>query len=231
MALRFAAEGCDVAVNYVEVPDRNNAAEAQQVADEVRALGRRALCVAASVTDADAVQAMVDEVIGYFGCLDILVNNAGITRDKTLKNLEKSDWDAVIDVNLTGAFNCARAVVEHMRERRYGRIVSLASVVGQVGNIGQCNYGASKAGLIGFTKSLAKELARRGVTVNAVAPGFIATEMTQAMPPEVLEQVTASIPVGRMGKAEEVAAAAVFLASEEASYVTGHVLCVNGGMY
>lgn len=231
IALRFAAEGCDVAVNYVDVPDRDNAAEARQVADEIRALGRRALCVSASVTDAVAVQAMVDEVIGAFGCLDILVNNAGITRDKTLKNLEKADWDAVLDVNLTGAFNCARAVVEHMRERRYGRIVSMASVVGQVGNIGQCNYAASKAGLIGLTKSLAKELARRGVTVNAIAPGFIETEMTQAMPPEVLEQVTASIPVGRMGTADEVAAAALFLASEEASYVTGHVLCANGGMY
>ncbi len=231
IALRFAAEGCDIAINYVEAPDRDNGVEALGVAEEVAALGRRGICVACDVSAVAGVEAMVGEVLEQFGQLDILVNNAGITRDKTLKNLDKGDWDAVLAVNLTGAFNCSRAVIEHMRERRRGRIISISSVVALMGNIGQCNYAASKAGLIGFTKSLAREVARRGITVNAIAPGFIATEMTQAIPPEVAEQIVEGIPVGRMGAPEDIAAAALYLASDEASYVTGHVLSVNGGMY
>ncbi len=231
IALRFAQDGCDIAVNYVVEEGRDNAAEAAQTAEEITALGRQAICVEADVTDLSAVEAMVGQVIETFGKLDILVNNAGITRDKTLKKLAKEDWDKVIAVNLSGAFHCASAVIGHMRERRYGRIISISSVVAQMGNIGQTNYAASKAGLIGFTKSLAREVARRGITVNAIAPGFIDTEMTQAIPDDVIEQIVATIPMGQMGRPEDVANAALFLASDEASYITGHVLSVNGGLY
>lgn len=231
IAVCFARAGCDVAINYLAESGRDNLAEAEAVAAEARALGRRALCVEADVTDFEAVQAMTNRGIEQFGALDILVNNAGITRDRTLARMSRAEWDAVIAVNLTGAFNCSRAVIEHMRERRRGRIISLSSVVGLAGNIGQANYAASKAGLIGLTKSLAREVARRGITVNAIAPGFIETEMTDAIPAEVREGIIESIPVGRMGRSEDIAHAALFLASDEAAYVTGHVLSVNGGMW
>ena len=231
IGLRFAEEGCEVAVNYVAEAGRDNAAEADEVAEQIRALGPQAICVEADVTDLEAVEDMVAYVIQRLGKLDILVNNAGITRDRTLKKLSKEDWDRVIEVNLTGAFHCARAVIDHMRERRCGRIISISSVVAQIGNIGQTNYGASKAGLIGFTRSLAREVARRGITVNAVAPGFIDTEMTQAMPDDIKEQVTATIPLGRMGTPEDVANVALFLASDAASYITGQMLSVNGGLH
>ncbi len=231
IALRFAEEGCEVAVNYVTEAARDNAAEADEVAEQIRALGRQVICVEADVTDLEAVEDTAAYVIERLGKLDILVNNAGITRDRTLKKLAKEDWDRVIEVNLTGAFHCARAVIEHMRERRSGRIISISSVVAQMGNIGQTNYAASKAGLIGLTKSLAREVARRGITVNAVAPGFIDTEMTQAIPEDIREQIVATIPMARMGRPEEVAAAALFLASDAASYITGQVLSVNGGLY
>jgi len=231
IALRLAGAGCDVAINYVDVPDRDNAQEARDVADEARAMGRQAVCVQADVTDMVCVQAMVGDVIEAFGKLDILVNNAGITRDSTLRKLAKEDWDSVLAVNLTGAFHCARAAIEHMRERRYGRIISLSSVVALSGNIGQTNYAASKAGLIGLTKSLAREVARRGITVNAIAPGFIDTEMVQAVPEDIVQQIVAGIPMGRLGQPEDVANAALFLASEQAGYITGHVLSVNGGLH
>jgi 3-oxoacyl-[acyl-carrier protein] reductase len=231
IALRFAEEGCDVAVNYVAEAGRDNAAEAEGVAEKIRALGPKAVCLEADVTDPEAVEAMVARAIEAFGKLDILVNNAGITRDRTLRKLDRKDWDAVLAVNLTGAFNCARAVLEHMREREYGRIISLSSVVALMGNIGQTNYAASKAGLIGFTKSLAREVARHGITVNCIAPGFVDTEMLQTVPEKVMEQILAGIPLGRLGRPEEIAAAAAFLASEEAGYITGQVLSVNGGLY
>lgn len=231
IALRFAAEGCDIAVNYVAEATRDNAAEAAQMAREIEALGRQALCLEADVTDREAVQAMVQTAIAGLDKLDILVNNAGLTRDRTLRKLSPDDWDTVLQVNLTGAFNCCQAVLEHMLERGYGRIVSVASVVGQTGNFGQTNYAASKAGLIGLSKALAREVARKGITVNCVAPGFIDTEMTQAMPQKAREQVLEQIPMGRMGTAEDVADAALFLTSEEASYITGQVIPVNGGMY
>lgn len=231
IALRFAEEGCEVAVNYVAEEGRDNVAEAEEVAEQVRALERQAICVEADVTDLEAVEDMVEYVIARLGKLDILINNAGITRDRTLKKLAKEDWDQVIAVNLTGAFHCTRAVIDHMRERRCGRIISISSVVAQMGNIGQTNYGASKAGLIGFTKSLAREVARRGITVNCVAPGFIDTEMTQAIPDDIREQIVATIPLARMGLPEEVANAAAFLASDAASYITGQVLSVNGGVH
>lgn len=231
LALRFAAEGCDVAVNYVIEAGRDNAAEAAAVVAEIKALGRRALAVEASVTDPAAVQAMVVRVVQEFGKLDILVNNAGITRDRTMRKLSLEDWQAVLDVNLTGAFNCARAVLDPMLTQGSGRIISLASVVGLMGNFGQANYAASKAGIIALSKSLAREVARKGITVNCLAPGFIDTEMTQAIPQDVIPQILAQIPLGTMGAPEDVANAALFLASDEARYITGHVLSVNGGIY
>ena len=231
IALRFAHEGCDLALNYVAETGRDNAAEAQAVAAEIASLGRKAVCLEADVTDYAAVQAMVAEALGALGRLDILVNNAGITRDRTLRKLSPEDWQAVLDVNLTGAFNCAKAVLEPMLAQGSGRIISLASVVGLMGNFGQANYAASKAGLIGFSKSLAREVARKGITVNCLAPGFIDTEMTRAIPEEAISQILAQIPVGAMGTAEDVAQAALFLASDGAGYITGQVLSVNGGVY
>ncbi len=231
VALRFAAEGCDIALNYVPQDSRDNAAEAEGVAAEIRALGRRAVCLEASVTDASEVAAMVEQAIAGLGQLDILVNNAGITRDRTMRKLAHEDWAAVLNVNLNGGFNCAKAVLEHMLERGRGRIISMASVVGLTGNFGQANYAASKAGLIGFSKALAREVARKGITVNCIAPGFIDTEMTQAIPEDVKAQIVTTIPVRKMGSAEDIANAALFLASDEAAYITGHVLSVNGGMY
>ncbi|MBD3292045.1 MAG: 3-oxoacyl-[acyl-carrier-protein] reductase [Armatimonadia bacterium] len=230
IALRLASDGCDVALNWLREDGRDNEAEAAAVAEQARALDVDAHCVEADVTDRDAVAAMVAEVSERLGPVDILVNNAGITRDRTLRKLAPQDWDRVIEVNLTGAFNCARAVVDGMTERGWGRIVSLSSVVALMGNFGQANYAASKAGLLGLTKSLAREVARKGVTVNAVAPGFIATEMTAAIPDDVAEQIVAQIPIGVMGEPIDVANAVAFLASEEARYITGHVLSVNGGL-
>lgn len=231
IARRFAAEGCDVALNYVSEAGRDNAAEAETLAAELRSLGRKALCLEAEVTDFAAVQAMVATAVEALGGLHVLVNNAGITRDRTLRKLSPEDWQAVLEVNLTGAFNCAKAVLEPMLEHGYGRIISLSSVVGLTGNFGQANYAASKAGLIGFSKSLAREVARKGITVNCIAPGFIDTEMTRAIPQDVIPQILAQIPMGAMGTVEDVANAALFLASEEAGYITGQVLSVNGGMY
>jgi 3-oxoacyl-[acyl-carrier protein] reductase len=193
-------------------------------------MGRRAVCLEATVTDPAQVAAMVAEAIAGLGKVDILVNNAGITRDRTMRKLSHEDWGAVLDVNLTGSFNCAKAVLEHMLERGSGRIISLSSVVGLMGNFGQANYAASKAGLIGFSKALAREVARKGITVNCLAPGFHDTEMTQAIPDDVKAQILATIPLAKMGTAEDIANAALFLASDEASYITGHVLSVNGGM-
>ncbi|MGI5817872.1 MAG: 3-oxoacyl-[acyl-carrier-protein] reductase [Armatimonadota bacterium] len=231
IALRLARDGCDLALNWVRDDARDNRAEAEAVAEQARALEVEALCVEADVTDRDAVGAMAAEVADHLGPIAVLVNNAGITRDRTLRKLPPEDWDAVLAVNLTGAFNCARAVVDGMTERGWGRIISISSVVALMGNFGQANYAASKAGLLGMTKSLAREVARRGVTVNAVAPGFIDSEMTAAIPPDVAEQIVASIPVGAMGEPIDVANAVAFLASDEARYITGHVLSVNGGLH
>ncbi len=231
IALRLAQDGCDVAVNYIEEPQRDNAAEADAVADRVRSLGREAACVVADVTDREAVADMVRYVAARLGDVDVLVNNAGITRDRTMRKLAPEDWDQVIAVNLTGAFNCAQAVVEGMTDRGWGRIISVSSVVALTGNFGQTNYAASKAGIIGLTKSLAREVARKGVTVNAVAPGFIDTEMTRAIPEDVAAQIVQSIPMAAMGTPEDVANAVAFLASDRAGYITGHVLSVNGGVY
>lgn len=198
---------------------------------ELKELGTEAIAVIGNVTVAEDTEKMIDAAVAAFGRVDILVNNAGITRDGLLMRMKDEDWDAVLNVNLKGAFLCSRAASKVMTKQRYGRIINIASVVGQMGNAGQANYCASKAGLIGLTKSNARELAKRNVTVNAVAPGFIATAMTDALPEKVRDELTAQIPLARLGSAEDIAHAVLFLALEKSSYITGHVIAVNGGMY
>jgi 3-oxoacyl-[acyl-carrier protein] reductase len=204
---------------------------AADVADEVTSTGGRAIAVALDVTDDAAIAAAVALATTTFGKVDILVNNAGITRDQLLLRMKRDDWDAVVATNLTGAFACTQAVLKGMVKQRYGRIVTISSVVGQSGNAGQSNYAASKAGLIGFSKALAREVASRNITVNVVAPGLIDTDMTRAVADAVQQDWVASIPLGRLGTPDDVATAVCFLASDAASYITGHVLAVNGGMY
>ncbi|MBI3595757.1 MAG: 3-oxoacyl-[acyl-carrier-protein] reductase [Nitrospirae bacterium] len=207
-----------------------NRGEAKQTADALASPERRCLAVEANVTDGKAVAEMVDRAIREFGRIDILINNAGITRDGLLLRMKEEDWDLVLNVNLKGAFHCTKSVLPSMSKQRSGRIVNIASVVGVMGNAGQANYAASKAALIGFTKSVAREYASRGITVNAVAPGFIDTAMTQNLSAEVREGLMKQIPLGRLGTPQDIAHAVRFLVSEEAGYITGHVLHVNGGM-
>jgi len=224
MALAFARAGADVVVNS------RSEAGSQRVAEEIRALGRRALAYEADVSDAAAVDGMIGEVLKEWQTLDILVNNAGITRDGLLLRMKDEQWHEVLRGNLNSAFHCTRAVSRAMMKQRHGRIINVSSVVGIMGNAGQANYAASKAGLIGFTKAMAKELASRGVTVNAIAPGFIKTDMTDALGPEAKETLTGQIPMARLGEPEDVADAALFLASDAARYITGQVIVVDGGM-
>jgi 3-oxoacyl-[acyl-carrier protein] reductase len=193
--------------------------------------GGRAEALSLDVTDADAAVAAVQGVVATYGRLDILVNNAGITRDQLMLRMKRADWDEVIATNLTAAFVLCQAALKPMLKQRSGRIVAISSVVGQMGNAGQANYAASKAGLIGFCKSLAREVGSRSVTVNVVAPGFVETDMTKAVDEETQKQWAAQIPLGRLGSPDDIAAAVCFLASDEASYITGQVLAVNGGMY
>ena len=225
VCLELAKGGANVVLCYA-----GNEAAAGETVAACEALGAKALAVRCDVAKADEVKALMDAAVQAFGRIDILVNNAGITRDGLLMMMKEDDFDAVINANLKGAFLCMKAVSRLMMKQRWGRIVNLSSVVGLRGNAGQVNYAASKAGVIGMTKSLAKELATRGVTVNAVAPGFIDTDMTAAMPQAAREATLASIPMGRMGAPEDVAKAVAFLASDEAAYVTGQVLAVDGGM-
>ena len=225
VCLELARQGARVAVNYA-----GNAAAAEETVKACQDLGAEAFAIQADVADAAACDAMVKEVLSRFGRVDILVNNAGVTRDGLMLTMKESDWDTVLDTNLKGAFQCMKAVYRPMMKQKYGRVVNLSSIVGVRGNAGQANYAASKAGLIGLTKSMAKELAARNVTVNAVAPGFIATDMTAALPEKAREAMLASIPMGRLGQAEDVARAVAFFAGDESAYVTGQVLCVDGGM-
>lgn len=225
VCLELARRGANVAVNCA-----GNARAAEETAAACRELGVQAFAVQADVSGSAAAGAMVKAVIERFGRLDILVNNAGITRDKLALQMKNEDLDAVLDTNLKGAFYCMRAAYRPMMKQRYGRIVNLSSVVGLRGNPGQANYAASKAGLIGMSKSIAKELASRNVTVNLVAPGFIGTDMTAVLPEAAREALLKSIPMARLGQPEDVARAVAFFAAEDAGYITGQVLCVDGGM-
>ena len=225
VCLELAAGGANVVLCYA-----GNESAADETAAACVVLGAKALAVRCNVADSGEVKALMDAAVQTFGRIDILVNNAGITRDGLLMMMKEDDFDAVIDTNLKGTFLCMKAVSRLMMKQRYGRIVNLSSVVGLRGNAGQVNYAASKAGVIGMTKSLAKELASRGVTVNAVAPGFMETDMTAAMPEAAKAATLAAIPMGRMGAAEDVARTVAFLASEEAGYITGQVVAVDGGM-
>ncbi len=225
IALALAREGAEVAVTDV------NKAGAEEAAQEIAELGGRTWALAGDVSSFDEAREMVERVREEAGRIDILVNNAGITRDGLLLRMKEEAWDSVIAVNLKGAFNFCKAAVPAMVKQRWGRIINMSSVVGAMGNAGQVNYAASKAGLIGLTKSLSREVAVRGITVNAVAPGFIDTAMTQALSEKVRNALLAQIPAGRLGGVEDVVAATLFLASPMSGYITGQVLHVNGGMY
>ena len=204
---------------------------AEKTADEISELTqRKTLAIKVNVTDGKSSSEMIEQTVNQFGHVDILVNNAGITRDMLILRMEEADWDAVLDVNLKGAFNCSKAAIRPMMKQRYGRIINISSVSGQAGQAGQTNYSASKAGLIGFTKALAREVASRQITVNAVAPGFIPTSLTNDLTEDLKKSILIATPAGRMGKPEEIASAVAFLASEEAAYITGQVLAVDGGM-
>ena len=225
IAMTLAGEGADCVITDVNL-DR-----AEETAREIGNLGRRAIAVRGNVADAEDVAGLVKRSIAEMGKIDILVNNAGITRDGLLMRMKDADWDLVLDINLKGAFLCTRAVARPMMKQRSGRIINIASIVGAMGNAGQANYTASKAGLIGLTKTAAREMASRGITCNAVAPGFIDTAMTQALSDDVKENLYAQIPMGRLGTSADVAQAVAFLASDGAAYITGQVIHVNGGMY
>jgi len=225
VAIQLAACGAKVVVNY-----NRNAEAAQAVVTQIQAAGGEALAVQGDVSDISAVQTIVGAALSSFGRVDILVNNAGITRDTLLMRMSEEDWDVVLNTNLKGAFNCIKSVVKTMMKQRYGRIVNMASVSGLAGNAGQANYSSAKAGIIGLTKSAAKELASRNITVNAVAPGFIETDITADLSEEWKKSILAMTPLGRWGKPEDVACAVTFLVSEEAGFITGHVLSVDGGL-
>jgi 3-oxoacyl-[acyl-carrier protein] reductase len=224
IALKFAQEGADV-VCVSRTPENS-----EKVANEVRALGRKAWAVAVDVSDAAAVAAAGEKILADAGKVDILVNNAGVTKDGLLMRMSDADWDAVLNTNLRGAFSFTKAFTRAFAKQRSGRIINISSVIGLMGNAGQCNYAASKAGLIGFTKSVARELASRGVTCNAIAPGFIETDMTHVLNEEMKTNLLKQIPLGSFGQADDIANSVLFLASPAARYITGQVLTVDGGM-
>ncbi|MCY7608953.1 3-oxoacyl-[acyl-carrier-protein] reductase, partial [Bacillus safensis] len=225
IAIDLAKSGANVVVNY-----SGNEAKANEVVDEIKALGQQAFAVKADVSNAEEVQAMMKQAIDTFGSIDILVNNAGITKDNLLMRMKENEWDDVININLKGVFNCTKAVTRQMMKQRSGRIINLASVVGVCGNPGQANYVAAKAGVIGLTKTTAKELATRHITVNAVAPGFISTDMTDKLDDNVQTEMLKQIPLARFGAPEDISNVVVFLASEGAGYITGQTIQVDGGM-
>jgi 3-oxoacyl-[acyl-carrier protein] reductase len=225
VALKLAAEGADVIVTATSLE------RAKQTADQIVALGRKAIPLKVDVGESSDVEALFQLVVAEFGTLDILVNNAGITRDGLLMRMKDEDWDSVLDVNLKGTFFCTREAIKLMAKAKSGRIVTISSVVGEMGNAGQANYCASKAGIIGFTKAVAREYAKRNITVNAVAPGFIETDMTGVLAEGVREELLKQIPVNRFGSPEDIANAVYYLVSELGSYVTGQVIGVNGGMH
>lgn len=225
IALLLAENGADVAVNFA-----GSTAAAEAVAAEIEKMGRKAILVQGDVSQTEVCAEMVDKVVKELGHIDILVNNAGITRDTLLLCMKEEDWDAVLNTNLKGVFNCTKAAVKYMAKQRSGSIVNISSVVALMGNAGQANYAAAKAGILGFTRSVAKEMAARGIRVNAVTPGFIKTDMTSVLSEKVVAAMEASIPLARLGEPEDIAKAVLFLVSDNAAYITGQTLHVDGGM-
>src|SRR3989475_1469450 len=227
ISLHLAAEGAILALSYLVERDE----DAEEYLKELTRQGFRASLYKADVSRSDEAVSLVERVTKDFGRIDVLINNAGITIDKAMKNMSPDQWDKVIGVDLSSVFYCSRAVIGQMLERGYGRIINISSVVGQKGNFGQTNYAAAKAGIIGFTKALALETAKKGITVNAIAPGFVKTAMTDKIPKDVIDKIVDSIPVGRLAEPSEIARAIVFLADEKSSYITGQVMGINGGFY
>ncbi|MCC3357505.1 3-oxoacyl-[acyl-carrier-protein] reductase [Bacillus sp. REN16] len=225
IAIELAKAGAKVAVNY-----SGSEQKANEVVDEIKALGQEAIAIRANVSDSDSVANMVKEVISNFGSLDILVNNAGITRDNLLMRMKEEEWDDVININLKGVFLCTKAVTRQMMKQRSGKIINIASIVGVSGNPGQANYVAAKAGVIGLTKTAAKELASRNINVNAVAPGFITTDMTDKLPEDVKNEMLKLIPLARFGETADISGVVLFLASDQSKYMTGQTLHIDGGM-
>lgn len=225
VALLLAQNGADLVVSDI------NLEKAEETAEEIESMGRKAMAIKVDVANFDDVDRMIQAVMERFGHIDILVNNAGIARDKLILRMTEEDWDAVLNINLKGTFTCTKAVIKHMAKQRSGKIVNIASVVGEMGNAGQANYAASKAGVIGFTKTIAREFAQRGINVNTIAPGYIQTPMTDGLSEKVKEELKRLIPMERLGQPEDVAHAVLFLVSETSSYITGQVLNVNGGIY
>ncbi|WP_053956968.1 3-oxoacyl-[acyl-carrier-protein] reductase [Inediibacterium massiliense] len=225
IALTLANLGANIVVNYTSNPKR-----AEEVVAEIKNMGREAIAIKADVSNSEEVANFIKEVEEQFDSIDILINNAGVTKDNLLMRMKEEDWDQVININLKGTYNCTKAVTKKMMKQRSGKIVNIASVVGVTGNAGQANYAASKAGVIGFTKSIAKELGSRGINVNAVAPGFIQTDMTEVLSDEVKKQIMEQIPMKELGKPEDVANAVAFLCMDEAKYITGQVIHIDGGM-
>jgi len=224
IALEFAKEKANVVVNDV--------IDGTPIVEEITKTGGKAIFVKANISQEEETEQLVEETVEKFGRIDILINNAGITRDALIHKMSEEDWNNVIDVNLKGTFNCSKAAAKFMMEQKYGRIISISSVVGQAGNVGQTNYAASKAGIIGLTKALALELARYGdITANVVAPGYVNTEMTRKVPEKILQRVIERIPFHRLAEPEEIAHLVVFLASDKARYITGQVVAINGGLY
>jgi 3-oxoacyl-(acyl-carrier-protein) reductase len=226
IALELAKRGFSVVINNDEKPQ-----EKVEVMNEIKKIGQRALYIQADVSDPDQVEEMIKKILNDFCRIDILVNNAGVVMDKKLENMSIEQWNRVISVNLTGTFNCTKSVIKYMKEQGEGKIINIASVVGEIGNFGQSNYAASKGGVIAFTKTVAKEYAKDGILVNAIAPGFINTKILQNIPEKVMQKILEQIPLGRLGAPEEVAKLVCFLASDDANYITGQVININGGVY